>query len=105
MKENFLKYWKNVDEKRPWSELLPDDIVFSIIKKLPFLDQRNVKFAFPGWSSTINANPYGPFLLMTTYVDPLKIRILDPIDRYSYLLMPVGLPHIMLICSTKHGWL
>ncbi|XP_078179297.1 F-box/kelch-repeat protein At1g57790-like [Carex rostrata] len=94
------------DEKRPWPELLPDDIVFSIIKKLPFLDQRNVKFAFPGWSSTINADPYGPFHLMTRYVGPVQmIRVLDPIDRYSYVLTHIGLTHIMLICSTKHGWL
>ncbi|KAF3336985.1 F-box/kelch-repeat protein [Carex littledalei] len=94
------------DEQRPWSELLPDDIVLSIKKKISFLDQRNVKFAFPGWSSVINADPYGPFLLRTWYVDPpQRIRILDPIDRYSYLLMSIGLPDITSICSTKHGWL
>ncbi|XP_078169191.1 F-box/kelch-repeat protein At1g57790-like [Carex rostrata] len=90
------------DEQRSWSDLLPD-IVLPIVKQISFLDRRNAKFAFSEWGPTINSVPNGPFLL--SYVPPLKMRILDPIDKIRYVLMPDGLPRGLIICSIKHGWL
>lgn len=81
----------NDDKQRPWSDLLRD-LVFPIVKKIPFLDRWNAKFAFPGWVSTINATPYGPFLL-SNYAAPL---------RWAFLMQLIKLD--MFSRSIKHGW-
>ncbi|KAF3330420.1 F-box/kelch-repeat protein [Carex littledalei] len=90
------------DKQRPWSDLLPE-LVFTIVKQISFLDRRNAKFAFPEWGSTINEASSGPFLL--SYVPLFEIRILDPIDKIRYVLRPSRLPHEVMFCSIKHGWL
>lgn len=67
------------DDERSWSDLLPE-IVFSIVKKISFLDRRNAKLALPGWGSTINTAPCWP-VLFAKDVPPLEMRILDPIEK------------------------